>query len=203
VKTKSEMIQKIAEKESDIELKQSGVEEVQEEMVGEETKKEEPVADEKTEDVPWDESEEYLDNYEFELSDMKVITTLRKQGTPDAEILPEITFFKEVPSPKEVDAFYARYAKAKTEHESKGKPTDEQKEQAKYEKILESEGLGTETEESSQKKAVRGWADKFDKFNKDNDESIGQYDSPSTTQNQVNDNEEDFTEDNLNCRIKY
>ncbi len=203
VKTKSEMIQKIAEKESDIELKQSGVEEVQEEMVGEETKKEEPVADEKTEDVPWDESEEYLDNYEFELSDMKVITTLRKQGTSDAEILPEITFFKEVPSPKEVDAFYARYAKAKTEHESKGKPTDEQKEQAKYEKILESEGLGTETEESSQKKAVRGWADKFDKFNKDNDESIGQYDSPSTTQNQVNDNEEDFTEDNLNCRIKY
>ena len=200
VKTKSEMIQKIAEKESDIELKQSGVEEVQEEMVGEETKKEEPVADEKIEDVPWDESEEYLDNYEFELSDMKVITTLRKQGASDAEILPEITFFKEVPSPKEVDAFYARYAKAKTEHESKGKLTEEQKEQAKYDAILESEGLGAE---SPQKKAVRGWADQFDKFNKESEESIGQYDSPSTTQNQVNDNEEDFTEDNLNCGIKY
>ena len=200
VKTKSEMIQKIAEKESDIELKQSGVEEVQEEMVGEETKKEEPVVDEKTEDVPWEESEEYLDNYEFQLSDMKVISTLRKQGTPDAEILPEITWFEEVPSPKEVDAFYARYAKAKTEHESKGKLTEEQKEQAKYEQILESEGLGTT---SSPKEAVRGWADAYDKFNKDNEESIGQYDSPSTTQNQVNDNEEDFTEDNLNCRIKY
>ena len=204
-KKKPATVVEVAQKEAELEMKQAGVEDVTDagdvtqEMTQEETV-EEPVA-KPEEFVPWEESDEFVSNWEQTSYDMELVREMRTDdpGIQDEAILGSLAWHEAVPTKEEVDKFFKDMATAKAQHELKGGTTEEQTEAAEFEEQLEAEGLGVKGE-SRPKQAVRKLVgDAYDVIKEDEEASIGQFDNPSGTQEKVDNDYEGYTDDNTGC----